>query len=186
MAGATITVLNSDEWNEAEYPDTKIVVCDCSPVLSENPKDLVSKFDYCIIPTTLNPLGVAKKADVITRTFGHIRELNQKAEMFALINGYDATADAAPRNRLLLDLLKCNIDKYTQKDKNCHFIHPDDAKIRYSTALFYWGIHIVQKTPPQLAFKETAGKSYPRIDFLQLADYLEHHTDIDALKGQDA
>jgi chromosome partitioning protein len=186
VAGATITVLNSDEWNETQNPEIKIVVCDCSPVLSENPKDLVSKFDYCIIPTTLNPLGVAKKGDVITRTFEHIRALNQKAEMFALINGYDASPDADKRNRLLLDLLKRNIDNYTLKDKNCHFIHPDAAKIRYSTALFYWGIHIVQKTPAQLAFKETAGKSYPRIDFLQLADYLEHHTDIDALKGQDA
>src|SRR5262249_33087519 len=74
--GTTITVLNRDQWNEKEFPDIKIVVCDCSPVLSENPKDLVSKFDYCIIPTTLNPLGVAKKADVITRTFAHIREIN--------------------------------------------------------------------------------------------------------------
>jgi chromosome partitioning protein len=180
--GTTITVLNRDQWNEKEFRDIKIVVCDCSPVLSENPKDLVSKFDYCIIPTTLNPLGVAKKADVITRTFGHIRARNPTAEMFALINGYDATAEAAPRNKLLLELLKSELDKYTSEDKKCKFIHPDDAKIRYSSALFYWGIHIVKGTKPELAFKEVAGRSYPRIDFLQLAEYLEHHTDIDALK----
>ena len=145
----------------------------------------LSKFDYCIIPTTLNPLGVAKKADVITRTFEHIRAMNAKAEMFALINGYDASTDAAKRNGLLLTLLKCELDKYTSEDNKCKFIHPDNAKIRYSTALFYWGIHIVQGTRPELAFKEVAGKSYPRIDFLQLAEYLEHHTDIDALKRQD-
>ncbi len=183
--GTTITVLNNDQWNEKDYPEVKIVVCDCSPVLSENPQDLVGKFDYCIIPTTLNPLGVAKKADVITRTFGHIRAMNSKAEMFAMINGYDATAEAAPRNRLLLDLLKTELDKYTSIDAKCKFIHPEDAKIRYSTALFYWGIHIVTGTPPVLAFKETAGRSYPRIDFLQLAEYMENHTDIDALKNQD-
>lgn len=180
--GATITVLNHDEWNEKENPDVKIVVCDCSPVLTENPKELVSKFDYCVIPTTLNPLGVAKKADVITRTFGQIREMNQKAEMFAVINAYDAQADAAERNRLLLTLLKGELDRYTSKDAKCKFIHPDDAKIRYSVALFYWGIHIVKGTKPELAFKEVAGRSYPRTDFLQLAEYLEHHTDIDALK----
>jgi chromosome partitioning protein len=63
--GTTITVLNADQWDESEYPDIKVVVCDCSPVLKENPRDLVARFDYCIIPTTLNPLGVAKKADVI-------------------------------------------------------------------------------------------------------------------------
>ncbi len=181
-AGTTITVLNHDQWNEKHYPDIKIVVCDCSPGIRENPEELVNKFDYCIIPTTLNPLGVAKKADVITRTFGHIRAMNQKAEMFALINGYDTAADAKERNRLLLNLLKGELDKYTRKDNKCKFIHPDDAKIRYSTALFYWGIHIVRGTPPELAFKEVAGRSYPRIDFLQLAEYLEHHTDIDALK----
>lgn len=182
-AGTTITVLNSDQWSESENPEIKIVVCDCSPVLSENPRELVNKFDYCIIPTTLNPLGVAKRADVITRTFGHIRAMNPHAEMFVLINGYDSAADAGPRNRLLLDLLKTNIDDYSRADPKCGFIHPDQAKIRYSSALFYWGIHIVQGKPPQLAFAETAGKSNPRTDFLQLADYLEHHTDIEALKG---
>lgn len=184
--GASITVLNHDEWDEKAYPDVKIVVCDCSPVLSENPKDLVAKFDYCIIPTTMNPLGVAKKADVITRTFGQIRAMNPKAEMFAVINGYDATAEASERNRLLLDLLKTEISKYTAQDEKCKFIDPEDAKIRYSTALFYWGIHIVKKTPPELAFKEVAGRSYPRTDFLELADYLENHTDIDALKRSGA
>ena len=180
--GASITVLNHDEWDETAYPDVKIVVCDCSPVLSENPKELVAKFDYCIIPTTMNPLGVAKKADVITRTFGQIRAMNSKAEMFAVINGYDATAEAKERNLLLLELLKTEISKYTAQDAKCKFIDPEDAKIRYSTALFYWGIHIVRKSPPELAFKEVAGRSYPRVDFLELADYLENHTDIEALK----
>ena len=180
--GTTITVLNHDEWNEHEYPDVKIVVCDCSPVLSENPNELVGKFDYCIIPTTLNPLGVAKKADVITRTFGQIREMNPKAQMFAFINGYDATKDAEKRNHMLLMLLQEELANYTTKDTNCRFIHPDHAAIRYSTALFYWGIHIVSKSPPELAFKEVAGRSFPRSDFLQLAEYIEHHTDIETLK----
>ncbi|MEO0407764.1 MAG: hypothetical protein AAF289_10465 [Cyanobacteria bacterium P01_A01_bin.135] len=35
-----------------------------------------------------------------------------------------------------------------------------------------------------LAFKETAGRSYPRTDFLQLAEYLEEHTAIDELRYQ--
>ncbi len=76
---------------------------------------------------------MAKKADVITRTFGHIREMNQKAEMFALINGYDATPDAEKRNRLLLTLSKRELDEYTAKDNKCKFIHPDNAKIRDSS-----------------------------------------------------
>ena len=180
--GATITVLNHDQWKEDDYRDIRIVICDCSPVLSENPKALIEKFDYCIIPTTLNPLGIAKNADVITRTFKHIRQMNRKAELFALINGYDASAGAEKRNEVLLGHLRRHLDSYTVTDPKCLFIDPDAAKIRYSTALLYWGYHIVEGSRPQLAFREIAGKSYPRTDFLQLAEYLESHTDIDELR----
>ena len=184
--GATITVLNHDQWNEDHYKkDTRIVICDCSPVLSQNPRTLVEKFDYCIIPTTLNPLGIAKNSDVIIRTFKHIRSMNSKAEMFALINSYDSSSVAQKKNEILLSHLKRHIDSYAKEDPKCKFIHPDDAKIRYSTALLYWGYHIIEGSKPQLAFREIAGRSYPRTDFLQLADYLENHTDIDRLRKEE-
>jgi chromosome partitioning protein len=48
--------------------------------------------------------------------------------------------------------------------------------------LLYWGYHIIEGSKPQLAFRETAGRSYPRTDFLQLAEYLESHTDLDKLR----
>jgi chromosome partitioning protein len=180
--GATITVLNHDQWNEAAYKDVKIVICDCSPVLSENPRAIVEKFDYCIVPTTLNPLGIAKNADVITRTFRHIRALNAKAEMFALVNDYDPSRGEEKRNEVLLSHLRRHVDAYAKDDPKCKFIHPDAAKIRHSSALRYWGYHIIEGSKPQLAFQETAGRSYPRTDFLQLAEYLESHTDIDRLR----
>jgi chromosome partitioning protein len=183
--GATITVLNHDQWRESDYPEVKIVICDCSPVLSENPKTLVEKFDYCIIPTTLNPLGVSKNGDVIIRTFKHIRERNSKTEMFALINNYDSSKDTAKRNEVLLCHLKNSLSRYISIDPRCKFIDPDAAKIRYSTSLLYWGYHIVEGSKPQLAFRETGGRSYPRTDFLQLAEYLEDHTDIDKMRELD-
>jgi chromosome partitioning protein len=182
--GATITVLNHDQWREQDYPEVKMVICDCSPVLAENPQSLVEKFDYCVIPTTLNPLGVNKNGDVIIRTFQHIRERNQKAEMFALINNYDSSQATAKRNEVLLSHLKKSLSKYTTTDAKCKFIDPEAAKVRSSQALLYWGYHIVEGTRPQLAFQETAGRSYPRTDFLQLAEYLESHTDIDKLRDQ--
>ncbi|MCI0561010.1 MAG: AAA family ATPase, partial [Nitrososphaera sp.] len=111
--GATITVLNHDKWREEDYPDVKMVICDCSPVLSENPQTLVEKFDYCVIPTTLNPLGVSKNGDVIIRTFRHIRERNKRTEMFTLINNYDPSKETEKRNEVLLAHLKKNISKYT-------------------------------------------------------------------------
>jgi chromosome partitioning protein len=183
--GATITVLNHAQWREQDYPEVRVVICDCSPVLTENPQSLVEKFDYCIIPTTLNPLGVSKNGDVIIRTFKHIREHNMKTEMFALINSYDSSKETAKRNEILLAHLKKSLSKYTSIDPKCKFIDPDAAKIRSSKALLYWGYHIVEGTKPQLAFKEIAGKSYPRTDFLQLAEYLEDHTSIDELRKKD-
>lgn len=182
--GTTITVLNHDEWQAEDYPDIKVIICDCSPVLDKNPQSLVEKFDYCIIPTTLNPLGVSKNCDVIIRTFEHIRALNSKTEMFALINNYHSDQSFAKRNQVLRNHLKKSLAKYTSIDSKCKFIDPDAAKIRYSTSLLYWGYHIVEGTKPQLAFDSNGGKSYPRTDFLQLAEYLEEHTTIDELRLQ--
>ena len=182
--GTTITVLNVDQWKEEDYPDVKVVICDCSPVLKENSQELVKKFDYCIIPTTLNPLGVNKHGDVIVRTFEHIREVNPDAEMFALINNFVSNQALRARNTVLFNHLKQSLAKYTKIDPKCKLIDPDAVKIRHSVALLYWGYHIVTGTEPQLAFKETAGKSFPRTDFLQLAEYLEDHTAIDKLRQQ--
>lgn len=182
--GTTITVLNADQWREEDYPDVKIIICDCSPVLTENSQSLVEKFDYCVIPTTLNPLGISKNGDVIIRTFEHIRQRNSAAEMFALINNYTSNKFLERRNQVLFDHLKQSLAKYTSVDVKCKLIDPDAAKVRHSNALLYWGYHIVEGTTPQLAFKETAGRSYPRTDFLQLAEYLEEHTAIDELRQQ--
>ena len=182
--GTTITVLNADQWREEDYPDVKVIICDCSPVLKENSRELVQKFDYCVIPTTLNPLGVNKHGDVIVRTFKHIRQVNPDAEMFALINNFVSNQTLKKRNTVLFNHLKQSLAKYTKTDPKCKLINPNAAKIRHSNALLYWGYHIVEGTQPQLAFKETAGKSYPRTDFLQLAEYLEDHTAIDELRQQ--
>lgn len=183
--GNVITVLDYQDWAEEDYPDIKLVICDCSPVLKENPLNLVEKFDYCIIPTTLNPLGVSKNGDVIVRTFEHIRKQNKKADMFALINNFYTSKDVEKRNEVLLTHLKKNLSKYTSTDSKCKFIDPEAAKIRYSKSLLYWGYHIVEGTKPQLAFCEIAGRSHPRVDFLQLAEYLEEHTTIDRLREEE-
>ncbi len=180
--GTVITVLNHDQWDEDKYQDIKIVICDCSPVLSENPQSLVEKFDYCIIPTTLNPLGIAKNGDVLTRTFKHIRDKNSHANMFAFINNFESSKDYEQRNELILAHIKRVVDLYSKNDPKCSFIHPNDAKVRHSASLLYWGYHIIAGTKPELAFKEIGGRCYPRADFLQLAEYLEDHTEIDKLR----
>jgi chromosome partitioning protein len=178
--GATITVLNYTEWDEEEYPDARIVICDCSPEYDANPEDFLRRFKYCIIPTTLNPLGVNKNADVIKRTFAAMRRLNTTAELFVLINNYHS--DEEKRNGVLNTLLKAEFQLMVAEDNKCHYIDPDIVAIRYSKQLLYWGYHIVENGKPQLAFREIGGRSLPRTDFLKLLDYLEDHTNVEAAK----
>lgn len=172
-SGALIRVLTPEQWRESQYPDVRVVIADCSPVLSENPVKLMKRLDVCLMPTSLNPLGISKHGDVIQRTFAHIRSINQKARLLAVINQYDASKEFQKRNEVLLAYLQSALQDYLTQDTLASLIHPDDAKIRYSHALLYWGFHIIEGSAPQLAFKLSGGRSYPRSDFLQLADVVE-------------
>ncbi len=175
-SGSKISVLSHEEWNESDYKNVKIVVCDCSPEFDANPAEFIRKFDYCLIPTTLNPLGMNKNADVIKRTFDEIRRVNKKAHLFVLIN--NLLTDEENRNRFLNQILKSQFKQISERDEKCHYIDPDDCAIHFSRQLLYWGLHIFDNTEPQLAFRSVGRYAYPRMDFLKLVDYLEFHTSL--------
>jgi chromosome partitioning protein len=179
--GAVISVLSADEWDETAYKKTKIVVCDCNPEFDANPADFIRNFDYCLIPTTLNPLGINKNADVIKRTFNAIRHVNQKAILFTLINNFHT--DETNRNNLLNERLKAEFKQITERDSRSFYVDPNDVAIRFSKQLLYWGFHLFENTRPQLAFRTIGGYSYPRMDFLKLVDYLEFQTEIQKAKA---
>ncbi|MBA2735727.1 MAG: ParA family protein [Pyrinomonadaceae bacterium] len=174
--GSVISVLTKDEWDEGDYKDTKIVVCDCNPEFEANPVEFVRKFDYCIIPTTLNPLGINKNADVIKRTFNAIRRENQKAHLHVLVNNLQTDEDN--RNTLLNQVLKTQFKQLSERAARLHYIDPHECAIRFSKQLMYWGFHLFDGTKPQLAFRTVGRYSYPRMDFLKLVDYLEMQTQI--------
>lgn len=174
--GSVISVLTKDEWDEGDYKDTKIVVCDCNPEFEANPREYIQKFDYCIIPTTLNPLGINKNADVIKRTLASIRRENQKAELFVLINSLQT--DEANRNNLLNQALQTQFKQMRETDARLHYINPAECAIRFSKQLLYWGFHLFDGAKPQLAFRTVGRYSYPRMDFLKLVDFLELQTEV--------
>ena len=169
--GNVISVLDDQEWEKDKnnHDDIKIVICDCNPTFEQNPSDLVKQFDYCVVPTTLNPLGVSKNSDVIKRTFKKIRTKNSKAQMHVLINHYTEYKNKERRNNLLLDLLKKQIS-FDENDKS-YLIDPHICAIHRSDSLYYWGMHIVEKKDPQLGFETHGGKCVPREDFLKLVEY---------------
>ncbi len=179
--GSVVSVLTKDEWSEGDYRETKIVVCDCNPEFDANPRDYIQKFDYCIIPTTLNPLGINKNADVIKRTLVSIRRENQKAELFVLVNSFQT--DEPNRNLLLNQALKTQFNLMRETDSRLHYIDPAECAIRFSKQLLYWGYHLFDGGKPQLAFRTVGRYSYPRMDFLKLVDQLEMRTAVGAAKA---
>ena len=182
--GSVISVLSYEDWDEADYRETKIIVCDCNPEFDANPAEFIEKFDYCLIPTTLNPLGINKNADVIKRTFREIRSVNREAQLFVLINNLHPDEDG--RNKFLNQILKTQFKQMSERDARLHYIDPADAAIRFSKQLLYWGFHLFENSRPQLAFRSVGRYSYPRMDFLKLVDYLEMHAPVQNSKTRGA
>lgn len=180
-SGSVISVLNKDEWDERDYQETKIVICDCNPEFESNPAEYVRKFDYCLIPTTLNPLGINKNADVIKRTLDSIRRENRRAHLHVLINNLQT--DEPNRNNLLNRVLQTQFKQMRETDSRLHYIDPAECAIRFSKQLLYWGFHLFDGSKPSLAFRTAGRYSYPRMDFLKLVDYLEMNTQIQTVKA---
>ena len=172
--GNTIEVFNQQSWQENAARNCKIVICDFSPALERNPPEFIEKLDYCIIPTTLNPLGINKHGQVIQDTVRKLRAINKKAHLFVLVNHFKD-----PGVRRFRLLRKTFIDAYEEikkDDQNFHCIDPEKVCIRASDLLYYWGIHLLedpQNPRSELAFNLIGGRCYPRDDFLKLADYIE-------------
>jgi chromosome partitioning protein len=158
-----------------------MVICDCSPVLDKNPPEIIKKLSYCIIPTTLNPLGLNKNGHVIQETLKAIRSINKDAYLFVLINNY--FQDENKKSKVLKHQYQLYFDELSQQDSRFKFIDPDEVAIRNSKQLFYWGYHIYDGSKSELAFTPVGGRCLPKADFLNLLDYLEEHSDIESLRN---
>ncbi|AVH74166.1 chromosome/plasmid partitioning protein ParA [Nostoc sp. 'Lobaria pulmonaria (5183) cyanobiont'] len=182
--GTTIQVFDGNDWDEDAARDCQIVICDCSPALERNPQELVKRLDYCIIPTTFNPLGISKHGKVIQDTVKEIREINNKADLFVLVNNFKDPG--IKRLRLLKEVYSNNYKEISKIDKKFHCIDPEEVCIRTSDLLYYWGIHILENPEnpaSRLAFDLVGGRCYPREDFINLADYIEREAGIGILRA---
>ncbi|MEM1156802.1 MAG: AAA family ATPase [Verrucomicrobiota bacterium] len=175
-----VTIYNRREWKRGIDEDVKAVICDCSPVFKLNPKELIAKLDYCIVPTTLNPLGLNKNGYVIKETLQEIRSVNPDAFVFVLVNNY--YGEENKKCEVLKQHYKSYFNDLSLDDPRFLFIDPDDASIRNSKQLYYWGYHLYTDGKPALAFTPVGGRCYPKADFLNLLDHLEENSRIENLK----
>lgn len=180
----TIQVFDGKDWNEDAARDCQIVICDCSPALERNPPELIKRLDYCIIPTTFNPLGISKHGKVIQETVKQIREINNLAHLFVLVNNFKDPG--IKRLRLLKEVYYNAYKEISKIDNKFHCIDPEEVCIRASDLLYYWGIHILENPEnpsSRLAFDLVGGRCYPREDFINLADYIERKAGIGILRA---
>ncbi len=175
-SGNIISVSSYQEWQEETDSPAKLVICDCSPDFERNPSEITKKLNYCLIPTTLNPLGINKNGLVILSTLEQIRKLNQQAVLYVLINNY--YADHGQKTDILKKHYKRLFANLSEQDPKFNFIDPDHCAIRNSKQLFYWGYHLYSGEEGSLAFTPIGGRCHPKEDFLTLLDYLEQHTEI--------
>jgi len=165
----TVNVCKMSDWDVNKENEGVITVIDCSPSFERNNADLLKKTASFIIPTSLSPLEVGNRAEVLLRTVEQIRACNAKASIFILINKYYKLS-VKDRQRYL-DVKKMIADL---EDDKCCLIDPEkEVSIRESKILRNWG------SEPDLAFKTIAGRCYPRDDFLQLTEFLLEHLDIE-------
>ncbi|MCC5635972.1 AAA family ATPase [Nostoc sp. CHAB 5844] len=183
-AGTNIQVFKADDWHEDSARDCQIVICDCSPALERNPPELVNRLNYCIIPTTLNPLGINKHGKVIQETVREIRQINKTAHLFVLVNNFKDPG--VKRFRLLKQVYLSAYTEIRKTDNKFHCIDPEEVCIRASDLLYYWGIHILENPEnpaSRLAFDLIGGRCYPREDFINLADFIEREAGIGVLRS---
>lgn len=181
--GTSVQVFKADDWHEDCARDCQIVICDCSPALERNPEKLLNRLNYCIIPTTLNPLGINKHGKVIQDTVKEIRQINQDANLFVLVNNFKDPG--IKRLRLLKQVYFAAYEEISQTDKKFYCIDPEEVCIRSSDLLYYWGIHVLENPvnpASRLAFDLIGGRCYPREDFINLADYIESKAGIGVLR----
>ena len=181
--GNTIEVFEEKHWHEDSVKNCNIIVCDCSPALERNPQELIERLDYCIIPTTLNPLGINKHAGVIKETVKMIRKINSQAYLFVLINNFRVNISKS-RYKLLRDKVMECYQEIHQFDQRFQVIDPDEVNIRSSDQLYYWGTHLLEDenaSKSQLAFNLVGGRCHPRDDFIRLTEYIVQATNLQDL-----
>ncbi len=172
---ATINVFSEPEFVEA-HSDAEITIVDCSPDFDSNPPRMIKKFDYCLIPTTLSPLGINKNGHVITTTVEKIRSVNPDASLMVLINNYHA--DKTQMVGALKEKYQAIFAKLAARDAKFQFIDPDQCVIHFDKRLFYWGHQhfINEQDRVELAFSSMKERNEPRDNFLALVNYLEKNT----------
>lgn len=163
-----VKVSKISDWDATMLDEESITIFDCSPSFERNSLNLLKKTESFIIPTSLSPLEIGNKAEVLLKTIDKIRGCNTTASIFIILNKYYIPNRKEQQRYYDIKTIISGLGDY-----KCLMIDPEKkVSIRESKLLRNWG------TESDLAFKTVAGRCYPRDDFLRLTEYLMEHLNI--------
>jgi chromosome partitioning protein len=178
-ATATITCFKDKDF-KADYikgeittKNYPIVIFDCSPSPDKESNDpwIFQNSDFCLIPVTLNPLGLGKNVEVIEQTIDYARKLNPKIHCVVFEN---SRINSKSHKQLIEDLTK-RIEKLCL-NKNATFLA---NFVRFSQVLYFWG-----EQPQTLAHDAKGANSHhPRQDFYNIVEELMEMKVVEELKN---
>lgn len=166
-----IDVSSMQAWQPKPMSARTAFVFDCSPVMEENPREVITGIDAFIVPITLNPIGLGPDGEVIARTIQDIREVNRKGKVFVVANDVDSSLLGSPQGEMLREVM-LNCGKIlSAADPKIQVFDPGKIAIRSTNLLKNWGVARLRSPEAAsagLAFPMRGRTNRPLNDFMDL------------------
>ena len=170
--GSFVSVYTEEEWKCPEAP--QFVIYDFSPDFESNPKEIIEKMDYLIIPYNLSPLSLGVDGIVLKKSIQNIRSINPNAYLITILNNNIPPEVISNRIEIILRVIAQKVFKPLKNRKNIYFINPNELTIPFNKALYHWGLQALKGERVSFVFGQK-GTTELRAEFSKLADVIINH-----------
>lgn len=170
--GSFISVYTIEEWQSPKEP--QFVIYDFSPDFDSNPKEIIEKMDYLVIPYNLSPLSLGVNGSVLNKSIENIRSINPDAFLIILLNNNVPTEVISGRIDIILRVIAQKVFQPLKNQKNICFINPKELTIPFNKALYHWGLQALKGERVSFVFG-SKGTVELRNEFFKLADIIVNH-----------
>ena len=170
--GSFVSVYTEEDWHATEAP--QFVIYDFSPDFESNPKEIIEKMDYLIIPYNLSPLSLGVDGVVLKKSIQNIRSINPEAYLITILNNNVPLEAISSRIDIILRVISQKVFKPLKNRKNIYFIDPKELTIPFNKALYHWGLQALKGERVSFVFG-SKGTTDLRREFSKLADVIINH-----------
>jgi len=170
--GSFISVYTKEDWTSPKEPN--FVLYDFSPDFESNPKEIIKKMDYLIIPYNLSPLSLGVDGVVLKKSIQNIRSINPDAYLITILNNNVPPEAISSRIDIILRVISQKVFKPLKSRKNIYFIDPKELTIPFNKALYHWGLQALKGERVSFVFG-SKGTTELRTEFSKLVDVIINH-----------